>query len=293
MKADYDDENPSYMGKLILALALLAVALIAYFVWQYTKSNDAPKSVSLPAPVVNQPVVEAEPEQEPEPEPVAEVEPEPTPEPLPSLDASDRFVLDRMANLSAGDALVKLVIPDNVILKSVRAVMALDEGNVVHDNRTLQAPAAPFKVTKSDEPLDNDVGQRYTLSAENDTRYKPWVSVVTQLDKKSIATLYQRAYPLLEEAYLQHGVDRGSFHNVLLGVIDNMLAAPVLDEEIVLVQPKVFFQYEDPALEKAPQTHRLLWRMGPENTRAIQASLRELKRELLALNIPRESKRAN
>jgi hypothetical protein len=42
----------------------------------------------------------------------------------------------------------------------------------------------------------------------------------------------------------------------------------------------VFYQYADPALEKLPASHKLLLRMGPENTRQVQESLRRLRAEL-------------
>ena len=293
MRPDFEQAEPSpLLPKILLAVALLAVAGLAYFLWRSTQSdNDTHKVVVAPPPTA----VVAEPEPEPQqpvveeavPEPI--VEQQPPPEPLPALDKSDEFVTEAVSKLALGDALAKLIIPDNFLLKAVRAVMALDEGNVVHDYRPLQAPAPAFKVEKINEPLDIDVGQRYVLSAENYARYQPWVEALSRVDKQAVASLYKRLSPLLEEAYLQYGVDRGNFHNVMLSVIDKVLAVPVLDREIVLVQPKVFFQYEDPALEKAPQINRLLWRMGPENTKAIQASLTELKKTLVALNLPRKS----
>jgi hypothetical protein len=290
MRPEFEQVDPNpILPKVLLAVGLLAIAGLAYFLWQSSQPDPSKKIAQAPPPAAV--VVEPEPVIEPELEApvVAETtEPEPKPDPLPALSNSDTYVINKLAELSAGDALVKLLIPDNLLLKSVRAVMALDEGLVVHDYRPAQSPAPAFKVSKINEPLDIDIGQRYTLSPENYQRYQPWVSVLSSIDKKTLASLYQRLSPLLEEAYQQHGIDRGNFHNVLLTAMDSLLAAPVMAEEIVLVQPKVFYQYQDPMLEKAPQAHRLLWRMGPENTKAIQASLRELKQELLALNIPRK-----
>lgn len=293
MRPEFEQAEPnSVLPKVLLAVGLIAAAGLAYFLWSasQTDSTTQQKVVTAPAPA---PVVASEPPPvtpEPQPEEPAAEPPVRPPEPLPALENSDAFITDKLAEAPAGDSLLKLLVPDNLLLKSVRAVMVLDEGAVVHDYRPVQSPPAALKVKKINEPLDIDIGQRYTLSPENYTRYQPWVTAITRSDKKAMASLYQRVYPLLEEAYLQHGVDRGNFHNVLLAVIDNVLAAPVLDDEIVLIQPKVFYQFQDPALEKAPAVHRLLWRMGPDNTRAIQTALREFKQELLALNMQREQK---
>lgn len=292
MRPDFEQAEPSpILPKILLAIGLLVFAGLAYFLWQSSQQDGPAKVVEAPRSMPVEPSPQPLPEEEREPEEETAVVPaisEPEPEPLPALENSDRFVMDKLRSFSAGDALAKVIIPDNILLKSVRAVMALDEGIVVHDYRPVQSPAPAFKVTKINEPLDADIGQRYKLSPENYQRYKPWVSLLTTVDKKALAGVYKRVSPLLEESYLQHGVDRGNFHNVLLSVIDSLLAAPVMEEDIVLVQPKVFFQFEDTALEKAPEAHRLLWRMGPDNTRAVQASLRELKKELLALNMPRQ-----
>ena len=287
MSAEFDQDPPNYTGKILLGLALVAVALVAYFVWQYSQPEPAPKVVNLPPPVPQTPV-----EQQPTPEVVEEqtapevVEQEETrlpPEPLPSLDQSDNYTLNKLAALPNSEALLKLIIPDNILLKFVRGVMSLDEGIVVHEYRSVQSPTSDFKVRKIDEPLDIDVGQRYSLDPANFDRYKPWVNVFAAADKPALAQLYLRAYPLLEQAYEQHGVDRGGFHHVMLEVIDELLAAPVMEGDVILIQPKVYFQYQDPALEKSPEAHRLLIRMGPDNTRKVQAGLRELKTQLQAL----------
>ena len=95
-----------------------------------------------------------------------------------------------------------------------------------------------------------------------------------------MAALYKRFYPLLEEAYREMGLKKGNFHTVMLGAIDNLLAAPVVEQDILLVRPKVFYQYADPALEKLPASHKLLLRMGPDNTRRLQESLKNLRAKL-------------
>lgn len=300
MRPEFEEaESSSVLPKILLALGLLAIGGMAYFFWMSSSTGPDTQVVDLPIPEIAQP--EPEPEPVPEsitpptnPEPITEAEPEiavqteaPPPEPLPSLDESDAFTLEKVSAFSNGEALVRLLVPDNMVLKFVRGVMALDEGIVVHDYRPVQSPEPDFKVQKIDEPLDIEIGQRYRLDPANYTRYTPWVSALTQVDKASLAKFYGHALPLLEEAYEQHGIDRGSFHNVMLDVIDQLLAAPVLNDEVVLIQPKVYFQYQDPTLERAPEAHRLFFRMGPDHTQAVQASLRELKQQLLTLNIPR------
>ena len=47
-----------------------------------------------------------------------------------------------------------------------------------------------------------------------------------------------------------------------------------------LVRPVVMFEYADPQLESLSAVQKQLLRMGPDNSRAIQAKLGEMAREL-------------
>jgi hypothetical protein len=60
-----------------------------------------------------------------------------------------------------------------------------------------------------------------------------------------------------------------------------MIAAPTASGDMILIRPKVYFQFADPALEKLPETHKLMLRMGPENARSIKSSLEGLRVKLL------------
>ncbi|MGM8226696.1 DUF3014 domain-containing protein [Cellvibrio sp. ARAG 10.3] len=270
-----NEQNKSITTTVVMVLiAVVVVAAIMFFYWRPAKEEE--KNVSLPPPSV-----QPEPEQTPEPEPLRPVyeapKPEPQEEPLPELSNSDQYVLDAFSKLAAGAP--ALIVPEEVIRKFVRAVNAVEEGKVVHEYRPLVSPAPPFQVER-DGTVEEQQVQQYTLSRENYQRYDKYVATFAAIDAEALASLYKRFYPLLEEAYREMGLKKGNFHTVMLGAIDNLLAAPVVDGDVLLVRPKVFYQYADPALEKLPASHKLLLRMGPENTRRIQESLRSLRAEL-------------
>jgi hypothetical protein len=63
-------------------------------------------------------------------------------------------------------------------------------------------------------------------------------------------------------------------------VIDHLLQAPEVSAPIRLVQPKVFYEYADTDLESRSAGQKLLIRMGPANSRAIKAKLREFRAEI-------------
>lgn len=283
--ANEESGRPSpYLIKLLLLLAGLIV--VAVLLWQMLGKDEAEEAT----PMV-QPEEEFIPEPQPEPQEEPAVvepapEPEPEPEPLPELAESDAVALAAAEELSGNGELAALLVKDNAIQKSVRAVIAAADGGVVHEYRPIRSPAGAFLVDPLDEPPQDGVGQRYRLSARNYERYDGYVNVLTSLQPHKVAAVFQRFYPLFEQAYEQHGVEKGSFKSLTLEAIDSLLAAPVLEEEPILVQPRVYYQFEDPRLEALPATQKLLIRMGPDNTRKIQQALRELRKVIEAQSVP-------
>lgn len=282
------DENSTRNSPYLIKLVLLGVAVLvaAVLLWQMA-GDDAPEEPPLVLEEDIAPEPEPAPPAAPDPEPeVLEEAPEPEPQPLPELAESDTVALAAAEELSPSEDLRDMLVEDDVIQKSVRAVIGLATGNVVHEYRPIEAPDSPFIVEKLDEPPSEEVGQRYRLSPENYQRYDKYVDVATALDPQNVARVFERFYLLLEEAYEQHGVDRGSFKQVTLDAIDSMLAAPVLEKEPILIQPRVHYQFEDPELESLPGPQKLLVRMGPENTRQLQTVLREIRSAIANTEVP-------
>lgn len=270
--ASNDNKSLNTMIGLVLVVAVIVGGLL-YFYGRPDKQDD--KSVTLPTPIPQSADEQDEPEQ---PEaPVYEApKPEPQEEPLSRLEESDNQVMKALGKLSA-DA-VALTVPEEVIRKFVRAVNAVEEGKVVHEYRPIVSPAPPFIVQSR---ANSSEQTQYTLSAENYQRYDNYVAALTSIDSDALAAFYKRFYPLLEEAFAEMGLKKGNFHTVMLGAIDRVLAAPVIDDEVVLVRPKVFYQFADADMEKLPAVHKLMLRMGPDNSRKIQASLERLRIKLI------------
>jgi hypothetical protein len=63
-------------------------------------------------------------------------------------------------------------------------------------------------------------------------------------------------------------------------VIDHLLAAPEVPVQTKLVQPKVFYRFADPDLEKRSAGQKILMRIGNENAARLKAKLREVRSEL-------------
>lgn len=264
--------------KTMLVLVAIATVIVVAVLYFYLRPKDVEQ---LPLGPLTSQSVELTPEtvyQAPVPQAVYEApKPVATAEALPSLNESDTKVLSALQSLSAQT--LKYAVPNEIIRKFVRAVNAIEEGKVVHEYRPIVSPAPAFIAEGMGEVTGNEP-QQLRLSSKNFQRYDSYVTLLAMLDTDQIVAVYQHFYPLLEEAYAEMGVKKGNFHSVFIGAIDNLLAAPTIEEDIVLVRPKIFYQYADSALEKLPASHRLLLRMGPDNTRSVQESLRKLREQL-------------
>lgn len=271
MASEQNKSIATAVGLVLVASIIVAVAVFFYL--RPPAAEDTKAEVFAPNPAAESPSA-ATPE---EARPVYQApEPEPQEQPLPVLAESDRPLLDAVEKLS--EAGLKLLVPEEVIRKFVRAVNAADEGKLVHEYRPLVSPAPPFKVDLFDAATGET--EQYKLSVENYQRYDKYVSAFTAIDTDALVSLYKRYYPLLEEAYTEMGLKKGNFHTVMLGAIDNAIAAPVIESDVLLTRPKVFYQFADPKLEALPATQKLMLRMGPENARSLKASLKALRAKL-------------
>lgn len=279
MSRETNDSADRSVKTMLILVILAAIGVTAFFYLNGRSEQNQPEFQLLPVEPDSSSVLppsrdlddqaEEPPVYQP-PEPVVQEEP------LPALNESDSSVLAALQNLSAQT--LAYVVPQEVIRKFVRAVNAVEEGKVVHEYRPITSPAPGFVTEKI-----STVGvqpPRFHLSEENYHRYDALVTLVALVDTESLAVFYQRFYPLLEEAHAEMGLKKGNFHTVLVRAIDHLLAAPVVEEQLELVQPKVFYQYADETVEALPSTYRLLLRMGPENTRSLQTSLKSIRERI-------------
>jgi len=278
MSDDYQPRrNSSTTMIVVVVLALIAAAAAFYFL-----RDDAPAAspVTTPVAIAPQvatsssaaavaPIVEYQ-----APQPVVDVEP------LPGLNESDNSVLAALQQLR-GEGLLQLLVPQEVLRKFVLAVNNVAEGKVIHEYRPVVSPPPPFIVEKFSVMVEGVAADQERVAPTNFQRYEPYVTTLALIDSDAAVAVYERFYPLLEEAFNELGLKKPNFHSVLIAAIDNILAAPDAQGDLLLVHPKVFYQYADPALEALPQTHKLMLRMGAENARSVKASLRQLRARLV------------
>jgi hypothetical protein len=123
-------------------------------------------------------------------------------------------------------------------------------------------------------------GADTTIGPQNTLRYRPYVIVMEGVEAKRLVATYVQLYPLFQAAYRELGYPNGYFNDRLIQAIDDMLAAPEVASPR-LVQPKVLYEFADPALEGLSAGRKILVRMGPENAKRVKDKLRAIRRELV------------
>jgi hypothetical protein len=97
-----------------------------------------------------------------------------------------------------------------------------------------------------------------------------------------LVAVYLRFYPLLQRQYETLGYPDGYFNDRVVQVIDHLLATPEPEPPLLIAQPRVLYEFADPALEDLSAGQKILLRMGAENRRTVKSKLREIRKGLVA-----------
>lgn len=258
---------------LIVAVVLVAlVAAIGYFNWQRGHLPAAlhPSASAAATAAQSQPV--AGPASSPASAPQLEL-PQQSAANLPKLDQSDGAIGQALAGLIGHKAFAQWLIPHRLILHIVATIDNLPRQ---------QAPVKAWPVSPVPGVLrTSGKGADLAISPDNAQRYAPYLQVLQQVKPQRLVEVYLEFYPLFQQAYTELGYPHASFNNRLLVVIDNLLAAPEPKPPVLLVQPKVLFQYADPRLESASVGQKILMRLGPAGETEVKAKLRAIRQALL------------
>lgn len=219
------------------------------------------------------------PQQFPVPEP--QVTAEEPPRPLPVLDQSDQTVQQQFSGLVQGDnQLAEMLLFKSFVRNFVVIADNLTEAKIPQKYMFVKPPAGTFLTSK-------DEAGSTSIATENHSRYLPFIRMVSTLDTNNLVNVYVYLYPLFQQAYEELGYPDRYFNDRLVEVIDHLLEAPELSEPVALVQPKVYYQYADPALESRSAGQKLLMRIGSENAGLLKQKLQEIKTRLTSLhNLP-------
>ena len=268
MRAPAPRRNPVVW---LLLLMLVAAGAVFYYIWR--QSAPLPVAVAPPAPKAN-----AAPEAAPAiryPIENAQHAEGVESKPLPALMVSDTTMLNTLAELFGPASLGRVFYEDAIIHRFVSTVDNLPRKSAPARNLPVKPLAGSLLTSTTDGNL--------SISADNASRYAPYVQLADAIDTKNLVSAYVHFYPLIQQDYRDLGYPKGYFNDRLIEAIDDMLATPESSTAVQLVQPKVLYEYADPALEARSSGQKIMLRMGPENAARVKAKLRQIRSELTGL----------
>lgn len=199
---------------------------------------------------------------------------------LPPLDRSDPVVRDALVEQLPGAPLPRFTNMQDYVRRFVITVDNLPRGIVPSQMSALQRVPEPLVV-------DRDAAGTVTLSPRNGARYAPLIGFLEGLDPAVLVRLYSRFYPLMDQEYKALGYPEGRFHDRVIYAIDDMLAAPRPTGPIELIQPRVLYEYADPALRTLSAGQKVMIRIGPDNAERLRGLLRRWRAQLLGQTVNR------
>lgn len=274
MKADPRPQRAIPRSPLLpMALAAVVVAGGAGSYWWFTRQPEASAPVALPAAPSATPTTPAATIQHPI-EQVAVPPPAEPAMPLPALGDSDALLFEALAALLADDGWRSLLAGDFLIQRFVATVDNLPRRKLAPHLLPVRSVAGPMQTAGADGAV--------VLGDANAARYDAYIRVLSAIDPEKLVALYVRLYPLFQQAYRETGQPEGYFNDRLVEVIDHLIAAPTPAGPVVLVRPKVFWEFADPALEQASAGEKLMIRIGPAHAASVRVRLTAIRALLVA-----------
>ncbi len=123
------------------------------------------------------------------------------------------------------------------------------------------------------------------LAREGYIRYNGLANAIASIDVQNGVRLYRTFKPLFEEVYKDFGYPAEyKVDDIFMKAAATVIESPVINHRIALVRHSVRYKFADEKLESLTDVEKQMLRMGPRNTRIIQAKLRQLVEALLVLN---------
>jgi hypothetical protein len=254
---------------------LVLAAAVAYGLYRLFVSHAEPPPPSVMPPVVAAPSAAAPPgtAEQAVKFPLPGEAPE-TAMQAPAVPPEDALAAFSTALAAAFDtgALARFFGTEQLVRRIVATVDNLAADQLPIAVRAVRATPGAFMVTGQGDTL--------AISPDNARRYDPLVRFVESLDVRGAVSLYTAHYRLFQGEYRGQGSPGRYFNDRLVASIDHLLATPVVDGPIRLVQPKVQYRFADPQLEALSAGQKALIRMGPEHAARMKVKLRALRAEL-------------
>lgn len=253
-------------GWLLILGLLLLFAGVGWYLWTtYFAAKPAPVAAVAPP----EPPKSVAPEAPKETSPQFPIETAAPIEPLPALAESDKALGEGLASAVDKDTIARYFISQDLVRRIVATVDALPRKTYAQRLSPVKPVPGKFEVGMRDGHL--------AISPQNAARYTPLVRALEAVNSEKLVALYVRFYPLFQEAYRELGFPKGYFNDRLVEALDLMIATREQPDQLALAQPKILYEYADPALEALPAGQKIMLRMGPGNAARTKVKLKEIR----------------
>jgi hypothetical protein len=239
---------PSRTPWIVLGVALL-VAVAAAVLW-YLQRPAGPAAPPAPAQPVESPAAAPS-------------------GPAPAVDAARvRELLEAVSP----DARFRRWLEGDLVRRWVVVTDNLAEGVSPRGQLGFLAPSRQFSVVRR--------GKKLAIAPDSYRRYDEFADVVATVNAQAVALAYRELHPVLEAAYRALGYPDASLDRVTAKALQRIEKAPVREGEVAVEGGGGPYMFADPQLENLGAVEKHLLRMGPRNTRLLQAKAREILQEL-------------
>lgn len=186
---------------------------------------------------------------------------------LPPLEDTDGLVRQLVGELLSHPVIAAWLTTDRLIVNFVVATHRITEGQSPAAELKAIGPIAPFRARTSQGGA--------VVDPSSHRRYDRYAQAVAALDARGAVRVYETLKPRVDEAHRNFG-GTGDFNAEIERAIVELLKVPVVDGAIALQPAGIGYAYADPRLETMSAAQKQLFRMGPDNVRAVQGKLREI-----------------
>ncbi|ABF86758.1 conserved hypothetical protein [Myxococcus xanthus DK 1622] len=192
--------------------------------------------------------------------------------PLPSSAEMDALLRTRLARASLMPEFATWLKEQDLLRRFVTVVGNVAQGDSPREAVSFLAPAGTFEARRKAGKL--------VIEKQSYARYDVIGKVVGSLDMGVLVSTYREVRHLAERLHMETARPGSTFDATLHLAFEQVLAVPVIDGDIEVVPKGAMFVYADPKLEGLTAAQKHLLRMGPQNLRRIQGTVREASQQL-------------
>jgi Protein of unknown function (DUF3014) len=185
---------------------------------------------------------------------------------LPNLLDSDTLIRKQLTKLSPG--LSPWLDTDQLIRRYLMIVNDFAQGIRVSKHMSFLIYEEPFSVLGD--------GNVLYIAPKSYRRYDSLAQAVQAIDAKAAVKLYVYVRPLILQVFGEFNYPKDiTLESIISKAAGEIIATPVIEDQIQLVRPSRFYKFADPGFETLNPVQKQMIRMGPDNLKIFQMKCRE------------------